>query len=377
MRITVKPRAAIGRLPTYRPPKEGRVGKLRLDFNENTLGCAPGVVREVRRILTAEWLACYPEYECGRQALASYYGVSPSELLLTNGVDDAIKLICDTFVSPGDVLVTLAPTFPIYQFFHQLAGGRTRTVRYDQHLRLTGEKVLKALERRTRWVALANPNNPTGTLMAKSDIEAILRAAPRTLVLVDEAYFDFSGETVLPWIRKFPNLVVSRTFSKGFGLAGLRLGVLLAQAGLIADLRRAHAAFPVNSVAVACALAAIRHEDYVRRYARAVRTSRAMLCQYLDSLGVTYAPSATNFVLVRFGERSPEIARRLRLENILVRDWSYDPFLRSYLRITLGTASQTRRLIAALARQQHLMDTRDGAGGWRRFTRYSSTGYFA
>ena len=132
----IRPRKAVERLQKYRPPLEGRAGKLRLDFNENTVGCAPGVVRALRRALNTDWLSRYPEYEEGRAVLAEYFGVSKDEMLISNGVDDAIKLICDTFVDPGDKLVVPAPTFPIYQFFQDVAGGRTALVRYDEGLRL-------------------------------------------------------------------------------------------------------------------------------------------------------------------------------------------------------------------------------------------------
>ena len=373
----IRPRKAVERLQKYRPPLEGRAGKLRLDFNENTVGCAPGVVRALRRALNTDWLSRYPEYEEGRAVLAEYFGVSKDEMLIANGVDDAIKLICDTFVDPGDKLVVPAPTFPIYQFFQSVAGGRTALVRYDESLRLPVERILDAINSRTRWVALANPNNPTGTIIPKSDLRSILEAAPRTLVLVDEAYFDFSGSTVLSWINKYPNLVVSRTFSKAFGLAGLRIGFLFANRELLGLLRRAHAVFAVNSLAVACALEAIQHEDYVRRYAKMVQTNRALLCRRLDRIGVTYAPSAANFVFIRVGSKAPEIARRLREQDILVRDWSYDPHLKGYLRITIGTGAQTRRLIEEFERTQHLIETRDGARAWRDLMTYSPTGYFA
>lgn len=373
----IRPRKVVESLQKYRPPLEGRGGKLRLDFNENTVGCAPQVVRAIRRVLNADWLSRYPEYEEGRRILADYFGVSAEELLLTNGVDDAIKLICDTFVDPGDVLLTLAPTFPIYQFFQGVAGGKTTLVRYSEDLRLPVERILGALNKRTRWLALANPNNPTGTLISKGDLRKILGAAPNTVVLVDEAYFDFSGETVLPWINNFPNLVVSRTFSKAFGLAALRMGFIFANAELLGAMRRAHGVFPVNSVALTCALEAIQHGDYVCRYAEAVRANRVELCRRLDAMSVPYAPSVANFVLARVGEKAPEIARRLREEGILVRDWSYDPHLRGYLRFTVGSAAQTRCLIQELERMQHLMDTRHGSRAWRDFATYSPTGYFA
>jgi histidinol-phosphate aminotransferase len=373
----IRPRKAVESLPTYRPPLEGRAGKLRLDFNENTIGCAPQVLRTLRRALNADWLSRYPEYEECRQTLAKYFGVSPDEVLFSNGVDDAIKLLCDTFVDPGDVLLIPAPTFPMYQFFQSVAGGKTTLIRYDEDLQLPVDRIVAALTKRTRWIALANPNNPTGTLISKGDLRIILRAASDTLVLVDEAYFDFSGETVLPWINDFPNLVVTRSFSKAFGLAALRMGFVFANSKLLAMMRRTHGAFPVNSLALACALEAGKEEDYVRRYAQIVRASRSELCRALDALGVPYAPSAANFVLTRVGEKAPEIARRLRKGGILVRDWSYDPHLRDYLRITVGSAAQTRLLIGELKRYQHLIDRRDGSGAWREFATYSPAGCFA
>ncbi len=350
---------------------------MRLDFNENTVGCAPEVVRALRRAVNGEWLSRYPEYAESRRVLAAYFGVSPEEMLITNGTDDAIKMICDTFVDPGDVLVVPAPTFPVYQFFQEVAGGQVVRVPCEKDFSLPIEKLLAAVNKRARWVAIANPNNPTGTTVSKKHLATLLRAAPATVVLVDEAYFDFSGETVLPWIRKFPNLAVSRTFSKAFGLAALRLGCVFASAELAEMMRRGQNPFVVNSLALACALEAIKHEDYVRRYAKEVRANRAEFCRWLDTLGVPYVPSAANFVLTRVGGQAPEIARRLREEGILVRDWSYDPHLKGYLRFTIGSTGQTRRLIEELDHLRHLVDTGDGARAWRNFVVYSSTGWFA
>ncbi len=373
----VRPRKAVERLKKYRPPLEGRGGKMRLDFNENTVGCAPEVVRALRRALSSDWLATYPEYDESRRTLANYFAVEPEEMLLTNGTDDAIKMICDTFVDPDDVLLVPAPTFPVFQFFHEIAGGRVLSIRYDENFRLALDNLLPALNKRPRWMALANPNNPTGTMVPKKDLATLLRAAPETVVLVDEAYFDFSGETVLPWIRKYRNLVVTRTFSKAFGLAALRLGCMFANPGLAEALHRAQNPFAVNALALKCACVAIRHREYVRRYVDEVRANRAGLCRRLDAMGVPYVPSAANFVLTRVGEQAPEIAGRLREEGILVRDWSYDPHLKGYLRFTIGSSAQTRRLCEELERMEHLMDTRDGSNAWRNFVTYSSTGWFA
>jgi histidinol-phosphate aminotransferase len=373
----IEPRKAIRQLNKYRPPLEGRGGRLRLDFNENTVGCAPQVVRALRRWLDPDRLSRYPEYEEARRKLAKYFGVATGEMLLANGTDDAINLICDIFVDPGDVLLVPAPTFPIYEFFHSVAGGRTVRVRYDENFRLPVDKLIGAAHSGVRWVALANPNNPTATTIPKPELRRILQKTPNTLVLVDEAYSDFAGETILPWIRKYKNLVVTRTFSKAFGLAALRLGCIFAHRDLAEYLRRGQNPFVVNSLAMAAAIEAIRHDAYRRRYVQEVLANRKRLCESLEALGVPYVPSSANFVLTRVGERAPEIAARLRRQKILIRDWSYDPHLKGYLRFTVGSASQTRKLIAGLYRQQHLMERRTGARAWADIVRHPSTGWFS
>ena len=374
----IRPRPAIERLKPYRPPQEGRGGKMRLDFNENTVGCPPQVVRALRRAMNPQMLTCYPEYDEGRRPLAAHFGVAPEELLLANGTDDAIKTLCDTFVDPGDVLLVPAPTFPVYEFFNSVAGGEILRIRYDQNFRLPTDEFVATLKKQdVRWVALANPNNPTGTQIPKADVKAILLAAPQTLVLVDEAYHDFSGESVLPWIRKYPNLVVTRTFSKACGLAALRMGCLFANAEIIASMRRGQNPFTVNSLALLGALIAIQFDPQVRKYAEQIRKNRAVFCRWLEAREIPYVPSSANFVLARVGEHAPEIAKRLRAQGILVRDWSYDPHLKGYLRFTIGSAAQTRRLRAELERVEDLIETRNGARAWKNMVSYSSQGWFA
>ena len=373
----IRPRRAVERLKKYRPPLEGRGGKMRLDFNENTVGCAPEVARALRAAINSEMLTRYPEYAEARRRLAKFFGVAPEEMLLANGTDDAINLICDAFVEPGDVLVVPAPTFPVYEFFHNVAGGKALRVRYDENFTLPVDDVLAAAKRGARWLALANPNNPTGTTVPQRDLKKLLRSAPSTLVLVDEAYYDFCGETVLPWIRKYPNLIVTRTFSKAFGLAALRMGLIFAQKQTIDALHRAQNPFVVNSLALLAACVAIRHTGYVRRYVKEALRNRHIICRWLEWKGLAYVPSKANFVLTRVGERAPEIARRLRAQGILVRDWSYDPKLKGYLRFTIGSKAQTLRLMKALERLKDMMETRPTSRGNRSTIPDSTTGWFA
>src|SRR5580704_6373410 len=236
--VTLRLRPSAQHLAPYAAPEEGRLGKLRLDFNENTVGCSPAVLRAMRRI-TREQLTLYPEYESSLRRLARGFGVRPAEMLLTNGVDDALRLLMETFVEPGSSVLVPEPTFSMYRFFSEIAGARIDVVRYNDAMRFPLEATLKALRRGPRILFLANPNNPTGTLLDHGVLARILDAAPRTLVLVDEAYFEFAGLTVLPWIRRRANLVVARTFSKAAGLAALRLGALFATAELADSMRRA------------------------------------------------------------------------------------------------------------------------------------------
>lgn len=337
-------------------------------MNENTAGASPAVVRAVRRAAGRRELGTYPEYEAARAPLARHFGVPAGQLLLTNGIDDGLKLICDTFVDPGDVLLVPTPTFSMYRFFHSVAGGKTVALPYDRGFRLPLGRLLDALSPRRgrppRWLVLANPNNPTGTMIPNAELKVILRSAAETLVVIDEAYFDYSGETVLPWIRQYPNLLVTRTFSKAHALAGLRLGMMFACRGLADTLRRAQPVFPVNSLALAAALESIRHPESIRKHVQGVLRARALLCEHLDSLGVPYAPSAANFVFALFGENAPEIAQRLEKQGILVRRWS-DPHLRRYFRIGIGTMKEMRTLIDALERLRELIQPQHPEEAWR------------
>jgi len=343
--IPVRP--VVGRLAPYLAPQEGRAGKLRLDFNENTIGCSPAALRALRR-MTSEQLAIYPEYEAAKRRLARHFAVRPSEMLFTNGVDDALRLLMDTFVEPGSAVLLPEPTFTMYRFYAEIAGARVVAARYDAGMRFPLEEILRELRRSPRLLCLANPNNPTATLLDEAALARILDAAPRTLVLVDEAYYEFSGVTILPWIRRRANLVVSRTFSKAVGLAGLRLGALFARADLADAMRRACTPFPVNTAALVAAEAALQDRRFLQRYVRQVKESRWHLAQGLETLGARVFPSAANFLLVDFGPGGGRLVRRLARRKILVRDRSGEFGRDGFVRVTVGTPAQTRVLLRAI-----------------------------
>jgi histidinol-phosphate aminotransferase len=348
MKLVIPVRGAVARMRPYHPPLEGRDGKLRLDFNENTIGCSP-LVRQAIRNLTSAAVFMYPEQESGRREMAKFFGVHADELLLTNGTDEALHLIVDTFVEPNDAVLLVEPTFAMYRFYSELAGARVQALRYDDTtMQFPICALLASLRKGPRVFFLANPNNPTGNVLQPADLRRILKAAAKTLVVVDEAYFEFSGITILSWIRRYDNLVVTRTFSKAAGLAGLRLGCIFANRSMAEHFRKAQSPYPVNVAALVAARATIRDRQFLRATLREFRRSRKELERGLAKLGVPFFPSAANFVLLFLGARAKEVVASLARQGTLIRDRSSDFSGAGYVRITFGTLSQTRRVLRQL-----------------------------
>jgi histidinol-phosphate aminotransferase len=341
-------RAAILKRKTYEAPAENRAGKIRLDFNENTAGCGPAVLRAIAK-LTPQQLAMYPEYQASTSRIARYLGVRADQLLLTNGGDDALRVFFDTFVEPRSHILICEPTFPMYRYYAEIAGARIKTCRYDAQQRFPLRDVLAALRAKPRVFFLANPNNPTGTLVAPAALREILRAARRTVVVFDEAYAEFSGLSTIPWIHRYPNLFIARTFSKAAGLAGLRLGAVIAAKDSLAFVRRAMPPFPVNIAALIAAEAALRERKPIRSYVKTVQRMRESFAAALRELGVITFRSGGNFLLANFGPSGPELFATLERHGILLRDRSKDMGL-GFVRITIGTPAEMKTLLHEIAR---------------------------
>jgi len=326
---------------------ENRAAKLRLDMNENLPGCSPKVRAALRR-LSAKALSMYPEKETAIARLAPAFGVHADEMLVVGGIDDGLRLIADAYIERGRSVLLVEPTFPMYRFYAEQRDARIRTLRYDREMRFPLRDVLRALKTEPSVFFLANPNNPTGNLLDARTLGKILNVAKRTLVVVDEAYFEFSGVTVLPQIRRRRNLVVTRTFSKATGIAGLRAGCIFAHRGVAKILKRAQAPFPVGAAALVAAEAALKDRAFVRRGVREIRQGRTILERGLSQLRARVFPSAANFVLVDFGARGPAIVAALERRGILVRDQTSSFDRPGFVRITVGTAKQMRRFLGVL-----------------------------
>jgi histidinol-phosphate aminotransferase len=331
---------------TYEAPAEGRLGKIRLDFNENTAGCSPAVLRALAKI-TPQQFAMYPEYLALTKRLARYFRVRPEELMLTNGGDDALRVFFDAFVDAGSHILICEPTFPMYRYYAEIFGARIEVERYSSEMEFPLAGICAALSKKPRVLFIANPNNPTGTVLQPEAIKKTLKAATHTAVVIDEAYVEFSGVTVTPWINQYPNLFSARTFSKAAGLAALRLGAVIACEKSLALLRRAMPPFPINIAALIAAQAAVQDGATIRRYVSTVKRLRSWFASELRKLGIIVYPSAGNFLLANFGPSGPTLFAKLERQGILLRDRSRD-MGPGFVRITIGTEKEMHQLLRAI-----------------------------
>jgi histidinol-phosphate aminotransferase len=346
MSMKLRARRAVETLKEYHPPLGGRDG-LRLDFNENVDGCSPRVLKTLHSI-TAETLNKYPEREPGEQAVANYLGVAPERVLLTNGVDEAIHLLAETYLEPGDQALIAVPTFSMYEIYALATGATVCAVAAEADFAFPAAALLGAITPQTKLICIANPNNPTGAVATLEQLTAILRAAPQAAVLIDEAYIHFGGESLIDQLGFIDNLFVSRTFSKAYGLAGFRLGALLGSAMQLKMLRRVASPYNVNGIALTCLSAALDDGDYIASYIAQVLEGRSRLERFYRERNIPYWPSQANFVLAYFGAYRQAFVAQMRQRGILVRDRNSDPGCEGCIRITLGNRAQTQLLLREL-----------------------------
>jgi len=274
--------------------------------------------------------------------------VRPEQLTLTNGVDEAIHVLFETFLEAGAELLLPVPTYTMYEVYASATDATVVPVLAEDNLRFPFDRLLAAVTPRTKIIAIANPNSPSGTVATRAQLLELVRHAPQAVLLVDEAYFHFHGETVIDLIDTLPNLIVARTFSKAYGLAGLRLGVLAGPVELMRWIRRVLSPYSVNSLALACLPPALEDRAYLNWYVGEVLAARADFEAALDAAGLRRWPSRANFVLIEIGPQHAEFVRLMGAAGVLVRDRSNDPGCDGRVRITVGTREQMQQAIVAL-----------------------------
>jgi histidinol-phosphate aminotransferase len=325
---------------------------VKLASNENPLGIGPRTRAAIEASLGE--IARYPDgngFEL-KQALAERYGVDMASIVLGNGSNDVLELVASAFLGPGRAAVLAQHAFAVYPLATQARGARAIVVaakNYGHDL----EAMARAVDDETYVVWVANPNNPTGTFARPAELEAFLRKVPeRVMVVLDEAYNEYipheqRGDSV-KWLKRHPNLVLTRTFSKAYGLAGLRVGFALAQPSVADVMNRVRQPFNVNSVALAAAAAALDDMEFVARSYAANLSGMRQLEEGARGLGLDFIPSSGNFLTIRVG-KAAEVFKRLLRRGVIVRPVGGGYGLPEHLRVTVGTAAENDRFLAALA----------------------------
>jgi histidinol-phosphate aminotransferase len=331
----------------FRDPGPG----LRLHLNENTAGCSPKVMEAIGA-LRAEDIAAYPDCRPAVLACAAYLGVDPEWVLLTNGLDEGIIMTAVGHLGrdkSGNIeAIVPVPAFEPYFVAADAVGAAIVRVPPLERFGFPLRGVLDAISPRTRLIFLNTPNNPTGQSIERSAIAAIAEAAPHALVFVDEAYVEFAGGSFIDLLPRHRNVIIGRTFSKAFGLAGMRIGCVAAHPDVVEPIRTVTPVLNLNVVAVAAMQAALADPDHMPRYVASVRESKERLYRTCERLGLEFWPSASNFVLVRVGDRAPDVVQALAAHGVHVRDRSKDPATAGCVRITAGVVAHTDAAIAAL-----------------------------
>jgi len=343
---TVKARRLVVEMPEYHPPLAERTA-LRLDFNENTFGPSPRVLEQLRKV-TAEGLTKYPEREGVERIVAQHFGLAPAQVLLTNGVDEAIHLMCCAFLEADDEALICTPSFFMYDVSIMMMTPHLRRVQAGPTLEFPFDRFVAAITERTKLIIVASPNNPTGATVSREHLLAIAKAAPQAVLMVDEAYYHFHGESVMADLAATPNLVVTRTFSKAYGLANLRIGMLAGNAELVKYLRKVSSPYNVNGIALDCLPVALADEDYLQWYIEQVRVGRDRMMEGLRELCIPFFPSAANFVLMNIGAKHKDLVAAMRAHGVLLRDRSADPGCDGFVRITIGVEEHVTRGLEAL-----------------------------
>ena len=347
----VHPYQAVSSLDTIRARPEQLPHKL--DWNEATVPPSPKVQEAIMAFLeSSNHLNWYPVLNSMNLAAAlnHFYGVPQESFLVTNGSDDALNTICTTYLDPGDRVLVASPSYQHFLVFAQTRGAEIIHHYAPDPFEKDIEGLLRALHHhRPRLIYLVNPNNPTGVSYTPAEVAHLLAASPESLFVLDEAYYEFAGVTSIGLLSTHSNLVITRTFSKAYGMAGLRVGYALASPDIIEDLKRVFNPKSVNVLAQIGAIAALKDQVYLRSYLDEVARAKELMASWCASHGLPLHSTPGNYVMIRF-EQAPWVVHLLHEEGVYVRDRSQMPQLSGYVRFSVGTLEQTQDVLSRLER---------------------------
>jgi histidinol-phosphate aminotransferase len=354
------------KMMSYNPPLEGRagLGYLLLDFNERTKPYDNKITKYLKKYIDNNTLNIYPEYKNICQSIADYTRVKKNNVLVTNGSDQAIDVIFKTFTKKNDQVIIPTPSFA---WFFQCAKMNDNIIVSPQYKRkdlsfpLT--EVLESISPNTKMIIICNPNNPTGTMIINSDIEKILQSAKNAIVYIDEAYYEFSNSTAAPLLKKYPNLVISRTFSKAFGQASLRMGYIIANEKIVKQMLKVRGPYDVNSLSVCSAQYVLKNLAGLKSYTNEINLkSKPLIEKFFQKNKIKFYPSGANFLIFK-PNNAEFVYQTLLANNIRVRPQNKTP-IKNTLRLTIGTTNQMKQFIeifeTRIIRQKYAFIDRDG-----------------
>lgn len=347
MKLILKPKSTLQGSIKKLHLNNNRKDKIKLDLNENLMGCSLKVIEALKKV-TCDEISMYPEYDFFINKLASYLELEKNNLMLTNGADEALRIIMDTYLDKSDEIIIPVPTFYIFESYAEIIGARKKLIYYNDDLSFPIDSILEEIDDQTKMIAIVNPNNPTGTIIERQSIIRILENTRNSIVLVDEAYFQFSNISCKDLINDYNNLIIVQTFSKGFGLAGVRLGYIISNENVIQNLKKIVLPYEVNGLSIIAASAALDDINFVDHYVNLVKDNRNYLLIELNKIGVKTYPSDANFIVANFGNKLDEVLDNLNKKNILVNNVSNLPLLEGCLRIAIGTKNQMETLLTEI-----------------------------
>ena len=324
----------------------GRV--LKLDWNESTRPPSRRVLESILAQLSRNHLNLYPDIEARelKQALSNYVGLDVDHILVTNGSDDALQLIVRTFIEPGKKIVVPMPTYSHFLVFAQAAGAHIHEIHYQDPFVADWDKLHEA-GKDAKMYYMPSPSNPTGVMYTFPELANLAKTQPQTIFLIDEAYFEFSSKTASNLVDTWPNIIVTRTFSKAFGMAGLRIGYILAHPEVIKLLEKLHNPKSVTTLGQAAALGALQDIEYTQKYVQEVNQAKEFVVEALQDMGLEVRSTPANYIMIRHSHPD-ELVMALERHQCFVRNRSHLPGLEGWIRVTVGGLPEMTEFIKRL-----------------------------
>lgn len=333
--------------------------EMKLDSNESAFEPSQKVLDAIKNV-DAKKIKYYPAYKDLQDLIAMTYNLEEENILCTNGADEAINLAISTFIDKNDEILTAIPTFSMPKIYASLQQGKYKEIEYNDNFEYPYEKIEKAISKKTKMIIFTTPNNPTGDIINKDFIEKIAQKQPNTAILIDATYSSFNDNSYFDLVKKYQNVIVIKSFSKDFALAGLRLGFLASQKNNILEIKKVQSPYSVNSIAIIAGIASLLDKNYIENVKNEIKESKKYLEKELNDLGLKTYTSYANFLLINGEEKAEFLFHKLKKNSIITKIFRNDKKLKNHLRITIPKLEDAKKLIQILKTNPTLVFDMDG-----------------